>query len=141
MKNKVLLFIAISLTTIGFIGLSSILMSEATQNNLYGNVYFKSLYLNNKDIYNDTYLTSRNTFYIPSTKLTYENIINFELFNNAFNDQKVYLNCLSKNGIIEILNNDQEFIISSNSSIKESIMISYDSNIEDSIECKIDVFE
>jgi len=53
----------------------------------------------------------------------------------------VYLNCLSKNGIIEILNNDQEFIISSNSSIKESIMISYDSNIEDSIECKIDVFE
>ena len=49
MKNKVLLFIAISLTTIGFIGLSSILMSEATQNDLYGNVYFKSLYLNNKD--------------------------------------------------------------------------------------------
>ena len=44
MKNKVLLFIAISLTTIGFIGLSSILMSEATQNDLYGNVYFKILY-------------------------------------------------------------------------------------------------
>ena len=89
-------------------------------------------------IYMEMYILK---FYIPSTKLTYENIINFELFNNAFNDQKVYLNCLSKNGIIEILNNDQEFIISSNSSIKESIMISYDSNIEDSIECKIDVFE
>ena len=83
MKNKVLLFVAISLTTVGFIGLSSILMSEATQNDLYGNVYFKSLYLNN----------------------------------------------------------NQEFIISSNSSIKESIMIRYDGNIEDSIECKIDLIE
>lgn len=141
MKNKVLLFIAISLTTVGFVGLSSILMSEATQNNLYGNVYFKSLYLNNKDIYNDTYLISRNTFNIPSNKLTYENVINFELFNNDFNDQKVYLDCLSKNGIIEILNNNQEFIVSSNSSIKESIMINYDSNIEDSIECKIEIAE
>lgn len=141
MKNKVLLFIAISLTTVGFVGLSSILMSEATQNNLYGNVYFKSLYLNNKDIYNDSYLISRNTFSIHSNKLTYENVINFELFNNDFNDQKVYLDCLSKNGIIEILNNNQEFIVSSNSSIKESIMINYDSNIEDSIECKIEIAE
>lgn len=141
MKNKVLLFIAISLTTVGFVGLSSILMSEATQNNLYGNVYFKSLYLNNKDIYNDSYLISRNTFSIHSNKLTYENVINFELFNNDFNDQKVYLDCLSKNGIIEILNNNQEFIVSSNSSIKESIMINYDSNIEDSIECKIEIVE
>ena len=109
MKNRILLFVAISLTTVGFVGLSSILMSEATQNDLYGNVYFKSLYLNNKDIYNDTYLLSRNTFYIPSTKLTYENIINFELFNNAFEDQKIYLDCLSKNGVIEILNNVYNF--------------------------------
>ena len=139
MKNRVLLLIAVMLTSIGFIGFSSILMSEAKKNELYGNVYFKELYLNNIDIYNDSYLISRNSFYIPSKKLEFTNVINYEIFNSGFNPEKVFLDCISNKGIIEIQNNNQELIVPETKSIKESILINYDSNIDDYLECKINI--
>ena len=55
MKNRIILFVAVCLTFVGFVGVSSILMSEALNTDIYGSVYFKSLYLNKKDIYNDDY--------------------------------------------------------------------------------------
>lgn len=141
MKNRIILFVAVCLTFVGFVGVSSILMSEALTTDIYGSVYFKSLYLNKKDIYNDDYLLSRNSFFISSDDLENENVVTFELFNNGYENETIALECLSKNGIIEIQNNNQEYMISKLSGRKESIVLTYDSNISDSLECKINIFD
>ena len=80
-------------------------------------------------------------FFISSEDLENENVVTFELFNNGYENETIALECLSKNGIIEIQNNNQEYMISKLSGRKESIVLTYDSNISDSLECKINIFD
>lgn len=131
MKNRILLFIAILLTSIGFIGINSILLSKA---NIDKNIFLKQIYLNNKDIYD--HLIDETSFKIESDVLINENVLSFEIYNVSLNDLKIIFECKTDNNIIEVFNKET-YLISKESSIKRSIIINYDGEDKDNLTCKL----
>lgn len=131
MKNRILLFIAILLTSIGFIGINSILLSKA---NIDKNIFLKQIYLNNKDIYD--HLIDETSFKIESDVLINENVLSFEIYNVSLNDLKIIFECKTDNNIIEVFNKET-YLIPKESSIKRSIIINYDGEDKDNLTCKL----
>lgn len=139
MKNRILLIVAITMTTVGFIGVNSILVSKAMVEETTNNIFIKKLYLNNDDICNDKFLISRNSFKIDSKKLKYSNIVSFEVYNLNDEDKKLKLTCSNENGIIDLAKNESIFNVAKNSSVKKTISFQYDSDQEDSLKCIVEM--
>lgn len=133
MKNRILLFSSIVLTSIGFLGLNSILLSKSI-NDKY--VFIKKIYLNNEDVYDDI-IIDEYSFKVSSKVLINENVLSFELHNVSLNDVKVQFVCQSDNNIIEVLN-PESYLIQAESAIKRSFIINYDSQMEDTLSCHLE---
>lgn len=141
MKNKVLFMIAISMTIVGFIGVSSILVSEALSENTSDLIYFKELILDGKDIYNGNYLLASNIVSIKSNEIGEDTRFDFKVKNNSKNSSNITIECLSNKGLIGVMTKDTSYYIEGNSIIEGSLILNYDSDEPDTLECKINLLE
>lgn len=137
MKNKVLFMIALVMTIVGFIGVSNILVSEALSENTSNLIYFKELILDGKDIYNGNYLLASNIVSIKSNEIGENTRLDFKIKNNSKNNSNITIECLSDKGIIGVMTKNTSYYIESNSTIEGNLILNFDSDEQDTLECKI----
>lgn len=137
MKNKVLFMIALVMTIVGFIGVSNILVSEALSENTSDFIYFKELILDGKDIYNGNYLLASNIVSIKSNEIGENTRLDFKIRNNSKNNSNITIECLSDKGIIGVMTKNTSYYIESNSTIEGNLILNFDSDEQDTLECKI----
>lgn len=137
MKNKVLFMIALVMTIVGFIGVSNILVSEALSENTSDFIYFKELILDGKDIYNGNYLLASNIVSIKSNEIGENTRLDFKIRNNSKNNSNITIECLSDKGIIGVMTKNTSYYIESNSTIEGNLILNFDSDESDILECKI----
>ena len=137
MKNKVLFMIALVMTIVGFIGVSNILVSEALSENTSDFIYFKELLLDGKDIYNGNYLLASNIVSIKSNEIGENTRLDFKIKNNSKNNSNITIECLSDKGLIGVMTKNTSYYIESNSTIEGNLILNFDSDEQDTLECKI----
>ncbi len=137
MKNKVLFMIALVMTIVGFIGVSNILVSEALSENTSDFIYFKELILDGKDIYNGNYLLASNIVSIKSNEIGENTRLDFKIKNNSKNNSNITIECLSDKGLIGVMTKNTSYYIESNSTIEGNLILNFDSDEQDTLECKI----
>lgn len=141
MKNRVLFIIALVMTIVGFIGVSSILVSEALSENTSDLIYFKELILDGKDIYNGNYLLASNIVSIKSNEIGENTRLDFKIKNNSKNSSNITIECLSDKGLIGVMTKDTSYYIEGNSIIEGNLILNYDSDESDILECKISLLD
>ncbi len=141
MKNKVLFMIALVMTIVGFIGVSSILVSEALSENTSDLIYFKELILDGKDIYNGNYLLASNIVSIKSNEIGENTRLDFKIKNNSKNNSNITIECLSDKGLIGVMTKDTSYYIEGYSIIEGNLILNYDSDESDILECKISLLD
>lgn len=141
MKNKVLFMIALVMTIVGFIGVSNILVSEALSENTSDFIYFKELILDGKDIYNGNYLLASNIVSIKSNEIGENTRLDFKIKNNSKNNSNITVECLSDKGLIGVMTKDTSYYIEGNSIIEGNLILNYDSDEQDTLECKISLLD
>lgn len=141
MKNKVLFMIALVMTIVGFIGVSNILVSEALSENTSDFIYFKELILDGKDIYNGNYLLASNIVSIKSNEIGENTRLDFKIKNNSKNDSNITIECLSDKGLIGVMTKNTSYYIESNSTIEGNLILNFDSDEQDTLECKISLLD
>lgn len=141
MKNKVLFMIALVMTIVGFIGVSSILVSEALSENTSDLIYFKELILDGKDIYNGNYLLASNIVSIKSNEIGENTRLDFKIKNNSKNNSNITIECLSDKGLIGVMAKDTSYYIEGYSIIEGNLILNYDSDESDILECKISLLD
>ena len=141
MKNKVLFMIALVMTIVGFIGVSNILVSEALSENTSDFIYFKELILDGKDIYNGNYLLASNIVSIKSNEIGENTRLDFKIKNNSKNNSNITIECLSDKGIIGVMTKNTSYYIESNSTIEGNLILNFDSDEQDTLECKISLLD
>ena len=141
MKNKVLFMIALVMTIVGFIGVSSILVSEALSENTSDLNYFKELILDGKDIYNGNYLLASNIVSIKSNEIGENTRLDFKIKNNSKNNSNITIECLSDKGLIGVMTKDTSYYIEGYSIIEGNLILNYDSDESDILECKISLLD
>lgn len=137
MKNKVLFMIALVMTIVGFIGVSNILVSEALSENTSDFIYFKELILDGKDIYNGNYLLASNIVSIKSNEIGENTRLDFKIKNNSKNNSNITVECLSDKGLIGVMTKNTSYYVESNSTIEGNLILNFDSDEQDTLECKI----
>lgn len=137
MKNKVLFMIALVMTIVGFIGVSNILVSEALSENTSDFIYFKELILDGKDIYDGNYLLASNIVSIKSNEIGENTRLDFKIKNNSKNNSNITIECLSDKGLIGVMTKNTSYYIESNSTIEGNLILNFDSDEQDTLECKI----
>lgn len=137
MKNKVLFMVALVMTIVGFIGVSNILVSEALSENTSDFIYFKELILDGKDIYNGNYLLASNIVSIKSNEIGENTRLDFKIKNNSKNNSNITIECLSDKGLIGVMTKNTSYYIESNSTIEGNLILNFDSDEQDTLECKI----
>lgn len=141
MKNKVLFMIALVMTIVGFIGVSNILVSEALSENTSDFIYFKELILDGKDIYNGNYLLASNIVSIKSNEIGENTRLDFKIKNNSKNNSNMTIECLSDKGLIGVMTKNTSYYIESNSTIEGNLILNFDSDEQDTLECKISLLD
>lgn len=141
MKNKVLFMIALVMTIVGFIGVSNILVSEALSENTSDFIYFKELLLDGKDIYNGNYLLASNIVSIKSNEIGENTRLDFKIKNNSKNNSNITIECLSDKGLIGVMTKNTSYYIESNSTIEGNLILNFDSDEQDTLECKISLLD
>ena len=141
MKNRVLFMIALIMTIVGFIGVSSILVSEALSENTSDLIYFKELILDGKDIYNGNYLLASNIVSIKSNEIGENTRLDFKIKNNSKNNSNITIECLSDKGLIGVMTKDTSYYIEGYSIIEGNLILNYDSDESDILECKISLLD
>lgn len=141
MKNKVLFMIALVMTIVGFIGVSNILVSEALSENTSDFIYFKELILDGKDIYNGNYLLASNIVSIKSNEIGENTRLDFKIKNNSKNNSNITIECLSDKGLIGVMTKNTSYYIESNSTIEGNLILNFDSDEQDTLECKISLLD
>ncbi len=141
MKNKVLFMVALVMTIVGFIGVSNILVSEALSENTSDFIYFKELLLDGKDIYNGNYLLASNIVSIKSNEIGENTRLDFKIRNNSKNNSNITIECLSDKGIIGVMTKNTSYYIESNSTIEGNLILNFDSDEQDTLECKISLLD
>ena len=141
MKNRVLFMIALIMTIVGFIGVSSILVSEALSENTSNLIYFKELILDGKDIYNGNYLLASNIVSIKSNEIGENTRLDFKIKNNSKNNSNITIECLSDKGLIGVMTKDTSYYIEGYSIIEGNLILNYDSDESDILECKISLLD
>jgi len=141
MKNKVLFMIALVMTIVGFIGVSNILVSEALSENTSDFIYFKELILDGKDIYNGNYLLASNIVSIKSNEIGENTKLDFKIKNNSKNNSNITIECLSDKGLIGVMTKNTSYYIESNSTIEGNLILNFDSDEQDTLECKISLLD
>mgnify|MGYP004603736113 FL=1 len=141
MKNRVLFMIALIMTIVGFIGVSSILVSEALSENTSNLIYFKELILDGKDIYNGNYLLASNIVSIKSNEIGENTRLDFKIKNNSKNNSNITIECLSDKGIIGVMTKNTSYYIEGNSIIEGNLILNFDSDEQDTLECKISLLD
>ena len=141
MKNRVLFMIALIMTIVGFIGVSSILVSEALSENTSDLIYFKELILDGKDIYNGNYLLASNIVSIKSNEIGENTRLDFKIKNNSKNNSNITIECLSDKGIIGVMTKNTSYYIEGNSIIEGNLILNFDSDEQDTLECKISLLD
>ncbi len=141
MKNKVLFMIALVMTIVGFIGVSNILVSEALSENTSDFIYFKELILDGKDIYNGNYLLASNIVSIKSNEIGENTRLDFKIKNNSKNNSNITIECLSDKGLIGVMTKNTSYYIENNSTIEGNLILNFDSDEQDTLECKISLLD
>lgn len=141
MKNEVLFMIALVMTIVGFIGVSNILVSEALSENTSDFIYFKELLLDGKDIYNGNYLLASNIVSIKSNEIGENTRLDFKIKNNSKNNSNITIECLSDKGLIGVMTKNTSYYIESNSTIEGNLILNFDSDEQDTLECKISLLD
>lgn len=141
MKNKVLFMVALVMTIVGFIGVSNILVSEALSENTSDFIYFKELLLDGKDIYNGNYLLASNIVSIKSNEIGENTRLDFKIKNNSKNNSNITIECLSDKGIIGVMTKNTSYYIEGNSTIEGNLILNFDSDEQDTLECKISLLD
>ncbi len=141
MKNKVLFMVALVMTIVGFIGVSNILVSEALSENTSDFIYFKELLLDGKDIYNGNYLLASNIVSIKSNEIGENTRLDFKIKNNSKNNSNITIECLSDKGLIGVMTKNTSYYIESNSTIEGNLILNFDSDEQDTLECKISLLD
>lgn len=141
MKNKVLFMVALVMTIVGFIGVSNILVSEALSENTSDFIYFKELILDGKDIYNGNYLLASNIVSIKSNEIGENTRLDFKIKNNSKNNSNITIECLSDKGLIGVMTKNTSYYIESNSTIEGNLILNFDSDEQDTLECKISLLD
>ena len=141
MKNRFLFIIALVMTIVGFIGVSSILVSEALSENASDLIYFKELILDGKNIYNGNYLLASNIVSIKSNEIGENTRLDFKIKNNSKNSSNITIECLSDKGLIGTMTKNTNYYIESDSIIEGNIILNYDSDEQDTLECKINLLD
>lgn len=133
--------IALVMTIVGFIGVSNILVSEALSENTSDFIYFKELILDGKDIYNGNYLLASNIVSIKSNEIGENTRLDFKIKNNSKNNSNITIECLSDKGLIGVMTKNTSYYIESNSTIEGNLILNFDSDEQDTLECKISLLD
>lgn len=133
--------IALIMTIVGFTGVSSILVSEALSENTSDFIYFKELILDGKDIYNGNYLLASNIVSIKSNEIGENTRLDFKIKNNSKNNSNITIECLSDKGLIGVMTKNTSYYIENNSTIEGNLILNFDSDEQDTLECKISLLD